>query len=518
MRELDVRRRLGGPREGGRKGEGEGEGDREGEEMEGEGLGGDNKPVLYDLYSKDGRRLCNRKILMEVHAARAEPQMRITSFITTWNVGQSPPPNDLSPWLPTDSQHELVVVGSQECEYSPPAPYATCGQHWVASLRAHFGELYKVVRATSRGQMRLVVLVREDVEFWDTSLCFVNSHLAAHDGQCDARNSNYRGVKEGTTTGFLWLLMLLLMPVLVLVLLLGLEPSTCACVKKGTETEYLDKRFPAWCDRILWRSLPGCAASLKSYQSCPQVLTSDHKPVRAVLELMTFALPIEHFSEAHRGRDKDSHKRWHIRFLSLRGCNLKAADANGLSDPYVIFCGPNLLRPAKTSVKTKTLNPVWEPSEVPRLVLGLKSLMRVEKDYILFSVFDKDFASADDHLGYGVILSAEAVLNLYFGYGVIPLAEAVDAHFRGPSETARFKTLLMLAGIPVGTLEGEIRLSWEPDEDSDRSATWHPLEALQQQAAQLRLLVKNWRTSSKSDYVGLQLQHAHRQPSTGGGV
>ena len=30
-------------------------------------------------------------------------------------------------------------------------------------------------------------------QFWDTSLCFVNCHLAAHDGQCEARNGNYRG-------------------------------------------------------------------------------------------------------------------------------------------------------------------------------------------------------------------------------------------------------------------------------------------------------------------------------------
>ena len=33
-------------------------------------------------------------------------------------------------------------------------------------------------------------------QFWDTSLCFVNSHLAAHVGQTKARNGHYRGMSS----------------------------------------------------------------------------------------------------------------------------------------------------------------------------------------------------------------------------------------------------------------------------------------------------------------------------------
>jgi hypothetical protein len=47
------------------------------------------------------------------------------------------------------------------------------------------------------------------------------------------------------------------------------------------------KRVPSWCDRILWKSLPGHQhrLSLISHESAERVTSSDHKPVAALFSL-----------------------------------------------------------------------------------------------------------------------------------------------------------------------------------------------------------------------------------------
>ncbi|CAI5524223.1 unnamed protein product [Closterium sp. Naga37s-1] len=182
------------------------------------------EPEWYEIVAKEGKKSSVGKVLLHVVAARAPPQQPIKLFIGSWNVGNAPPPDDLSPWLPKGTDHELIAIGSQECEYQPRSGYATCMEDWVAAIKAHFAPHYKVVKGTTRGQMRLVVLVLEtsqkaitdvtatseatgighviankgavsvSLKFWDTSFCFVNSHLAAHEGHCMTRNDNYREV------------------------------------------------------------------------------------------------------------------------------------------------------------------------------------------------------------------------------------------------------------------------------------------------------------------------------------
>merc|ERR1740130_2322903 len=46
---------------------------------------------------------------------------------------------------------------------------------------------------------------------------------------------------------------------------------------------YSTKRVPAWCDRVLWHSWPGSEATLdlESYDSAPELESSDHSPVYA---------------------------------------------------------------------------------------------------------------------------------------------------------------------------------------------------------------------------------------------
>lgn len=106
--------------------------------------------------------------------------------------------------------------------------------------------------------------------------------------------------------------------------------------------------------------------------------------------------------------------------------------------------GPNLLQEFHSKVKHQTLNPVWNPfQELPTLVLSTFPLQRVDKEYLLVRILDHD--SDEDALG----------------YGVIPLGQAVACFKKGFLEVAQFKVNLTHHGLPAGTLEGGMKLTWE---------------------------------------------------------
>ncbi|KAH9318654.1 hypothetical protein KI387_020423, partial [Taxus chinensis] len=437
----------------------------------------------YELYSKDGRKKRSGKILMHILVGTAEAEQRMRAFVGTWNVGNSCPPVDLSAWLPTDARYEIVAIGTQECDYQPRPPFTECGMDWLETCKNHVGSRYRIVHFISRGQMRLVVFVRDDAEkavcnvdcgseatgvghvmankggvcisfkFWDTGICFVNSHFAAHDGQCETRNGNYREIVGELRVGFqsmdllnqfhhvFWMGDLnyrldfaeteertmtpqrrfwhaqvkqivdgqvkqllkydeLLREKSASRVLHGFKegdinfPPTFKMQKESTNI-YSQKRMPAWCDRVLWRSFEGYDVKLLSYTYCPAVSTSDHKPVSATFALTAHSLPPSNFGNPI----DDDNRRWHIRFTSLRANKLRASDINGSSDPYILFTGLNLIQDFKSKVKHQTLDPVWNPhQDLPTIVLSTIPLQRLEKEYLMIQVLDYDYTSADDTL------------------------------------------------------------------------------------------------------------------------
>lgn len=487
----------------------------------------DLKAEWYELYSKDGRKVIPGKVLMQITAAVAKPEQKLHIFIGTWNVGNARPADNLSAWLPTTSFYDIIAIGVQECDYPARAPHTECSKDWMATLRSVLGSDYKVVLGITRGQMRLAVFVRMDVEkaisdvnsgseatgvgnvipnkggvcialkFWDTSLCFVNCHLAAHEGQCEARNGNYREIVGNMRINdqnidilnqfhhVFWFGDLnyrldlgaaeerLVAPETTIgdAVVQKIQQNECNSLlefdelhkeqeakrvlfsfkeggikfpptfkmKKETEDVYDTKRVPAWCDRVLWSSFPGCTVDQLSYTSAPSVLSSDHKPVAATFGVTAYALPCNYVENL----DEDD-KRWHIRFTVLRARNLRASDMSGYSDPYVSFVGPNLYEEAQTTVRIQNLNPFWNPlKDLPTIVLNTFAIERLEKEYLMVQVVGYDKKAADDTLG----------------CGVIPLAGAVAAFKK--KGTSDFVVELSHRGCPAGTLEGTIKLTWE---------------------------------------------------------
>ena len=129
---------------------------------------------------------------------------------------------------------------------------------------------------------------------------------------------------------------------------------------------------------------------LLSLNSCPTVSTSDHKPVRAILEL-------DPSPEVTRVAEDEVEQHCPVVSITdLHASGLFNADGAGdLSDPYVIFYTnpPGILNPPgtspkdgikaglkfppRTAVKMDNLHPRWENSEVPTLRPRVKSAVEL---------------------------------------------------------------------------------------------------------------------------------------------
>ena len=278
--------------------------------------------------------------------------------------------------------YDMVVVGCQEGDYDPREGFDKCDDDWTACLANTLGDSYVLHCKNALGQMRLCVFVRADVapavhhwlksteatglghimnnkggvgvscRVWDTSVCFINSHLAAHDDMHKRRDDDFAEIVGGCKFGeklecteafhhLVW------MGDLNYRCEWGIEPG--AEIKRKPTTErfnammakvksgppgraeifakdqltrsrkagdafmgfsegdpaashmptfkvqrelgfnYKTQRTPAWCDRVLWKTAEGFKAAQTLLAAAGDVGTSDHKPVAAGLTLELLA-------------------------------------------------------------------------------------------------------------------------------------------------------------------------------------------------------------------------------------
>lgn len=160
----------------------------------------------------------------------------LSVFVTSWNVGNSPPPVDLSLWIPPPADrsqwnngsgikaHHLYVIGLQESQFdlskdlSEKTIWSSCKDEWLGVLGVHLGRQYAVLTTVSLREIRLIIFIRKDWEHKVTSIgrgkeatgvanmvgnkggtaacfsinhtsfCFINCHLAAHQQNIANRN------------------------------------------------------------------------------------------------------------------------------------------------------------------------------------------------------------------------------------------------------------------------------------------------------------------------------------------
>jgi len=214
--------------------------------------------------------------------------------------------------------------------------------------------------------------------------------------------------------------------------------------------QYTQQRWPAWCDRILTNSRPhvqGCLNQVE-YTSCPTVMSSDHKPVKAIYEATMYAaLPPTPSVQPAGAPD--------LWFSNMSGSGLKAVDVSGKSDPYLFFWCPDIGITQKNSscgvaqnasrAKKQTLEPVWTDEEVPLVKCMTYDKVRLENTHVVVGLCDHDTFDADDAMG-----SATLLLKDFMQEG-----------------GADFTVDMLCNAVPHGTLCGHLEIVW-PSPDGTR--------------------------------------------------
>lgn len=290
-------------------------------------------------------------------------------YCGSWNVGNAPPSDDLTPWLAEARTCDIVAVGTQECKYSPPdkPAGASVSEDWFNRVVEHVGSTHVVLFKESLWEIRNIVLIRRPLAgfvhqlegatvatgiantlgnkggvgvrfaLFDSSFCFINSHLAAHMESCDSRNADYRQILahlklgrsdvdannlheycfwygdlnyrlEGSRAQVLDLVERGHVRALHAIDQLTRESNEGRAFsgfsealppfrptyrydrftvdEKGERVYSEEKmRVPSWCDRVLWRTHSNTPIKIESYHCADTVQSSDHSPVFA-----TFAL------------------------------------------------------------------------------------------------------------------------------------------------------------------------------------------------------------------------------------
>lgn len=287
-----------------------------------------------------------------------------TIFTATWNVNDKPPNIPLNSWLSVEKEPpDIYAVGFQELDLSKETflfDQTVREDEWFRAVLAGVDKRarYIEVKKVRLVGMMLIVLIKEkhyryiDNLIWDTigtgimgkmgnkggvsirfdlyntTLCFVNSHLAAHVEEFERRNQDFRdicsrtqfrqpsqppkGIKDHDQiywVGDLNYRITDIDPVTVKIMIeednfgpvleydqLKIQhkqnqvfagfiegPITFKPTYKydpGTDNwDSSEKnRAPAWCDRIFWK---GEGITQLSYRSYPPLNISDHKPVSA---------------------------------------------------------------------------------------------------------------------------------------------------------------------------------------------------------------------------------------------
>jgi len=207
-------------------------------------------------------------------------------------------------------------------------------------------------------------------------------------------------------------------------------------VERNEPFTYKMQRSPAWCDRVLWHTTVEHNVESLFYKCYPEIVTSDHKPVAALLSMPAWY-------QAPGTSNKPS--RAVFTFRNVSAVNLIASDMmTGYSDPYIHFPRQPLLDTFHDSDWVgKTVNPQFKDKQIPNLTFLRSNTEYLDKALLRFQVRDYDRFNTDDTIG--------------FGY--LPIRLFMGAH---EGNWVPFECEIVLTGKPAGILKGEAQLRITP--------------------------------------------------------
>jgi len=190
-------------------------------------------------------------------------------------------------------------------------------------------------------------------------------------------------------------------------------------------------RVPSWCDRVLWRSLPGVdPLENLTYNCYNNLMSSDHSPVFATFK-MKIPLPNHgQFVHAHSNTPPINTALCKVILSELKASNLLVIDLGISHDSFLEIRGrPFVEHVLRTPVVYKVPNPVWnEAIEIQTLV------------------------SSSGYLRYQHLLIDFCVDENSIGRGVVPLRYAFE------NEAVPFISDITKYGRATGIISGKVKV------------------------------------------------------------
>lgn len=189
---------------------------------------------------------------------------------------------------------------------------------------------------------------------------------------------------------------------------------------RGNRTFSEEKmREPAWCDRILYKSIKKQSITPLSYNACHLLMTSDHSPVNATFSINIDLPCIPHIRDTN----------CKINISNFKGFDLKPVKGN--AGYYIVFQAP-FASNTSTGISEKSVNPSWNEKVVLYPVITNRSYL--SQQFIR-------------------IVVKESKQDTIQGVGIIYLQHAID-------KTIEFRTRLVDKARIYGYIEGTISVEF----------------------------------------------------------
>eukprot|EP00040_Diaphanoeca_grandis_P023900 m.130629 g.130629 ORF g.130629 m.130629 type:complete len:557 (-) comp29490_c0_seq2:114-1784(-) len=205
--------------------------------------------------------------------------------------------------------------------------------------------------------------------------------------------------------------------------------------------EFLEKRIPSYCDRVLWKTLPGAKdlVSQTSFEACNDFLTSDHKPVRA-----SFKIDIDN-GRAH-GDTPKTKDQLHFKFINLQAKLIKPEKpAKDIPDAYVeLDSWPEDLligKQTKTRTMWNTYRPIWKNETILTRVAE-QAINACSTPHIIICVRDKNHVTTRSSIGF-------CSINI----------KALQSHVNSSDTAYKFELPITEHSLQVGTMMGEVEVT-----------------------------------------------------------
>lgn len=419
--------------------------------------------------------------------------MDLKIFTFTWNLGNASP-DGFDSFLLQHLDHDIIVIGVQESIYGT---VKKSSDDWFQRVESILGnEFVTIGKSATRGSIMLIVSIRQKYHhlvhsiqsdacsstvplFWkkgangicfnvlNRTLCFVNLHLSAHEGnlplriietenilrKLDLGNVNFDISNQFHHTFILGDFnhriigipyhesfpmdriheydQLMLSQKRNKTLTYYKEgpitfPPTFKKIK-GNYTQYKSNRKPSWCDRILSHSVDGFEKDLQllSYADSDMLLTSDHAPVYASYKMDIFGTKM---------LESDS-----LMAYGLRFDNFNLTITNGrfrkLEDSMIKLIVLSPLLQAKYNESVPSHYQFIQDTNLLTQTIPIPADLNLINDFIINIA----------------IYKCEGMHEMFSGLASFNLSEYI--HDRDPMN---FNTKIVWSGIGVGTISGTV--------------------------------------------------------------